>query len=497
MTAFYSSQSNLFSKLFFTLLFSAGCFIGFTQNAGIGTTTPLNKLTVQTTTNEFGFTHTDGTVTVGSYIGNFTGATGGWLGTKTNHPLNFFTFNGAAQMTIVPGGNVGIGTVNPTNKLQINGATPGFTGYDFAIGRNAQVMAIYQGPNFTNLVSTANFTINPNNGNGYVGINVGINPTNKLQIGSVESTGFATNDLAIGNGTNAMAIYQTNASTLIGSSTDIVLKPRNSGSGRVGIITNTPRAPLNITDNTIIGGNVYSYLNRDAGAYGLGYCGSFCNAVVSIYASNAVLASEFDAFSDARIKEVIGKSNTANDLITIDAIQITDYTMKDKVKYGNKTFKKVIAQEIEKVYPQVISKHTDFIPNVYQVTSKIEKPKDGYLLNFSGNHNISKNAKKLRVLLFETEGMQAYDIVSLPSANQVVVSAPDIKTDKTFVYGEEVGDFRTVDYEGLTTLNISATQELSKLLKKQQVAIDEQSKKIAELTEVIKLLNDKEHMVQQ
>ena len=45
--------------------------------------------------------------------------------------------------------------------------------------------------------------------------------------------------------------------------------------------------------------------------------------------------------------------------------------MKDKVKYGNRLYKKVIAQEVEKVYPQVISKHTDFIPNVYQVTNKI------------------------------------------------------------------------------------------------------------------------------
>jgi hypothetical protein len=37
-----------------------------------------------------------------------------------------------------------------------------------------------------------------------------------------------------------------------------------------------------------------------------------------------------------------------------------------------------------------------------------------------------------------------------------------------FVYGEEVDDFRTVDYEGLTTLNISATQELAKRQVRQQ-----------------------------
>jgi hypothetical protein len=46
------------------------------------------------------------------------------------------------------------------------------------------------------------------------------------------------------------------------------------------------------------------------------------------------------------------------------------------------------------------------------------------------------------------------------------------------VYGEEVNDFRTVDYEGLTTLNISATQELSNLIKKQQQQIDLLMKRI-------------------
>jgi hypothetical protein len=77
--------------------------------------------------------------------------------------------------------------------------------------------------------------------------------------------------------------------------------------------------------------------------------------------------------------------------------------------------------------------------------------------------------------------MQEIEIVSIPSDTQVIINAHDIKSAKVFVYGEEVNDFRTVDYEGLTTLNISATQELSKL-------IDAQNKKIAELAEEIKLL---------
>jgi hypothetical protein len=205
---------------------------------------------------------------------------------------------------------------------------------------------------------------------------------------------------------------------------------------------------------------------------------------VSIYASDRVLAAEFDAFSDARIKDIIGASNTRKDLQIINNLKITDYTMKDKVKYGDKPFKKVIAQEVEKIYPQVISKHTDFIPNVYQLSNKIEKVANGYLLHFDKNHNITNTAKKLQLLLSDKNGMQQFNIVAIPDDKDVIIEATDLHADKIFVYGEEVNDFRTVDYEGLTTLNISATQELSKL-----IAI--QNKKIEAMEREIKWLQRK------
>ncbi len=88
-------------------------------NVGIGTNNPSDKLTILSSSNSFGFTHTDGTVTLGSYIGPFQGATGGWLGTKSADPLNFFTSNGGAQMTLLPNGNFGIGTATPADKLTV------------------------------------------------------------------------------------------------------------------------------------------------------------------------------------------------------------------------------------------------------------------------------------------------------------------------------------------------------------------------------------------
>ncbi len=47
------------------------------------------------------------------------------------------------------------------------------------------------------------------------------------------------------------------------------------------------------------------------------------------------------------------------------------------------------------------------------------------------------------------------------------------KTDQVFVYGREVGDFRTVDYDAIAMLNVSATQELARKVDAQKSELTE------------------------
>ena len=441
----------------------------------------FGKFTVQTLNNSNGISHLgEG----GNILATRMGGTSAGIGTFSNTNMRIFSNGNSAMFINASNGYVGLGVDFPANKLQIGSigaAATAYSGNDLAIGNGTDAMRIFQSSNTTIIASNnTNMVLWPKEATGYVGINTLEQPTNKLQIGSVGGTGFATNDLAIGNGTAAMAIYQTNDATLIGSTTDIVLRPKNNGHGRVGINTNTPGYPLEVADFAIHNEG-YAYFKSD-GNYNPITSGTIGNANVSIYAASNVMGREFDAFSDARIKNIKGVTNSVKDLETINALHVTDYTLKDKVQNGDKPFKKVIAQEVEKVYPQVVSQHVDFIPNVYQLTNKAEKTANGYLLSFAGNHNISSTAKKLRLILSKGKGMEQFDIVGIPSDNQVLINATDLKGDKVFVYGEEVDDFRTVDYEGLTTLNISATQELSKLLKQQRIQIDAQQKQIQLLT---------------
>ncbi len=86
-------------------------------NVGIGTLTPQTKLTVNSTL--FGIEHTNGTVSLSTYLSS--GA--GWIGTRSNHPLYFYTNNSSQLMTLNQAGQLGIGTSTPLGgyKLDVAG----------------------------------------------------------------------------------------------------------------------------------------------------------------------------------------------------------------------------------------------------------------------------------------------------------------------------------------------------------------------------------------
>ena len=223
-----------------------------------------------------------------------------------------------------------------------------------------------------------------------------------------------------------------------------------------------------VTCNATIYANAGDY---KAGSYGyLNYLARVGPANSSgnygIIANNRIAASEFDAYSDERIKNRIGHSDAARDLDTLLGIEVTDYTMKDTVKNGDRRFKKVIAQQVETVYPQAVTETTGVIPDIYQ-KARIE---NGWV----------KLATSLEV--GEKARLIAKDRSDLYTVKEVCADGFRVEglsgSQDVFVYGREVSDLRTVDYDALSMLNVSATQALYRLLEAQQKQIDQQEKRI-------------------
>jgi hypothetical protein len=93
------------------------------QNVGIGTQIPSYTLTVKDSSGSgsgqgIAQISPDGLVAVGTYVDNASA----YIQTHTNHDLNFSTANGAPKITLQKTtGNVGIGTVTPTARLDVRG----------------------------------------------------------------------------------------------------------------------------------------------------------------------------------------------------------------------------------------------------------------------------------------------------------------------------------------------------------------------------------------
>ncbi|MBA2248837.1 MAG: hypothetical protein H0W12_01440 [Chitinophagaceae bacterium] len=145
------------------------------QNVGIGTTTPNHPLTVVSTSD--GIVSKSGTVEVGTWVNSGGGA---YLQTYSNHPLNFATGNSIAQMTLLTNGNFGIGTSNPSAKLEVNGnlkITDGTQGANKVLTSDASGNTAWQNASFSapdRFLQTfsisggaRNYTTNYNNGTAF------------------------------------------------------------------------------------------------------------------------------------------------------------------------------------------------------------------------------------------------------------------------------------------------------------------------------------------
>jgi hypothetical protein len=260
--------------------------------------------------------------------------------------------------------------------------------------------------------------------------------TNSLRFGYDSNEGIASKRTAGGN-QNGLDFYTNNSNRF-----------SITNAGNVGIGSSTPtKAKLEILGNVNNAIGNFTYFQNGTPNTGTNTTGNSYN--YSIYASNRIAASEFNAFSDARIKNIKDKTNNEEDLKTLSKIEITNYTLKDVIAKGSNEYKKVIAQQVERVYPQAVSKLTDVVPDIYK---KATIQQGSIALA-----NTLKVGDKVKLIFPSGEEIAA---VKATTANSFIVDTK--KEGEVFVYGREVNDFRSVDYEALSTLNISATQALAK-----------------------------------
>jgi hypothetical protein len=377
---------------------------------------------------------------------------------------------GYSHFTIVEDGNVGLGNTDPKAKLHVNGNLRIEGDEEIFFTENGQIRSaddnhrilfrrseqklelreygsLIFSPGSTDGKETAKAVMLAN-GNVGIGapqperhLHVKGAGDQEVMIESTDTNGVKWT-LQSSAGDNAGRFEIVNRTS--GHNRFTILKDGNVG---IGLI-NPTRGKLEVSGSvtTSVGG--FGYLNKEK----TGFPDNSQNCPFSIYADNRIGAVEFNAYSDGRIKNIQGRSDSRADLGTLLGIEITDYIHKDVIGKGPGIYKKVIGQQVEKVFPQAVSKHTDAIPDIYQQAS-IE---DGWVA-------LSTELKKGdRVKLITESGEGVHEVLDVTEDKFRV--ALDHENDTVFVFGREVNDFLTVDYDAIAMLNVSATQQLKKEL---------------------------------
>jgi hypothetical protein len=233
--------------------------------------------------------------------------------------------------------------------------------------------------------------------------------------------------------------------------------------GNVGIGTTSPLAPLHVASSAVQYINMYGYLSQSG--TGASYTAN-TNISYSIQADQRIRASEFNAISDSRIKKDIVPLHTTKQLSDLNKLKVINYSYIDQIVNGNKQKTGFIAQEVEKVNPQFVNQSTDFIPSVYAIAKTTLSDQEGLHITTATPHGFEKGD----VVKFFTEGKNEMikTIDEVKSPNEFLVKEWEAPITNLFVYGKKVADFRAVDFDQITALSVAAIQELSKQIEKLQ-----------------------------
>ncbi len=206
--------------------------------------------------------------------------------------------------------------------------------------------------------------------------------------------------------------------------------------------------------------------SADLSAYNL--ANNSYTSSVSIRANRWIASAYgFVAYSDRRIKRDLQASATANDLKAIQQLQVTDYRMVDPADGGNAWRKGFIAQEVEKVIPGAVTRSTEFVPDIFALaTAVVYDPAAKTLaLTLAKDHGL-KAGDRVRLHI---DGKRVdLDVSVVPSAREFVVEQCENAPEKVLLYGKQVNDFRTVDYDRIFTTSVGAVQELARKLETQE-----------------------------
>ena len=231
------------------------------------------------------------------------------------------------------------------------------------------------------------------------------------------------------------------------------------------------------------------YLSQDLAPGGIAKSFVFHHSATGVNSKwwfNGQQTNTSSEISDERIKREINDIQTP--LNKIMELKPKEYYLCDDKDY-NKKFG-VIAQDVEKIFPELIHTEKDYVANIYSYATYengiITLNKDiTDLINIDDELKLildNNDKNNLEIVIDDTPYNNRYKrrfikVVEIIDNHSFKIDI-DLEINEIFIYGKKVDDFKRLDYESLYCLNIAATQELYKIIQLQQQQIEELKQRI-------------------
>jgi len=193
---------------------------------------------------------------------------------------------------------------------------------------------------------------------------------------------------------------------------------------------------------------------------------------VSLYASYIIASGTgFTINSDQRIKKNVDYLSSVKSLELVNALkpcsfQYVDVMKGTGVKYG------YLAQEVETVFPTMVYTNSEYIPNIYEMV-RIEDSGKVWLNEKNTDMDTFTIGTKLKFYDIQNTVIlrEVHEIIDAKSFTVTEVFPEGMNT--LFLYGQEVPNLRSIDAKQMTSVLLSALQEINKIIEEQDNEIDE------------------------
>ena len=221
-----------------------------------------------------------------------------------------------------------------------------------------------------------------------------------------------------------------------------------NNSGNVGIGVASPASKLDVAGDVNISSGYYYKMN------------------------GTNLTNSTATFSDMRIKKNINDIEDISALEKIMKIEPKTYNYIDMNERGSNLVIGFIAQQVREVIPEAVTIGNEFIPNIYRYYKILSV--NSILID--DEYYVRINVRDIIKIIVNTT---TFIVKVIDKINNVIVIDKEIDVNgRCLVYGVMINDFHFIDKTYVYTLNVCATQELTR-------RIEQQEKEISELREMI------------